>query len=168
MTMAARKSYVHGTEEALRYCKPRCVRCVAYAEQSKTELKDLVQVPETVQTLRIGQPPPTVSEILSFLRGQRFSCIEIDHIQDQWAVTIISNGDKYRGFSATAEEAFLAAIRRVQTSDPVTGPITLTRNQTTHETSEGHADTSTKPDAQMEHLLEIMDSADDIKWRGRG
>lgn len=129
-------SYRHGTEEGYKKHKCRCVLCTTWFNESK----GLPPSPVVPTPLVESQPPQMdLPDIVSFMHSGRFNEIFIDHIQDEWAATIKADGDKYVGFGHLPDYALFQAIQRYYSSQPNTGPITITYDQSTHETSEGNA-----------------------------
>jgi len=130
-------SYRHGTEESYTKHKCKCVLCVAWFNNSKVQLSTL----EAAPTPLVESQPPQMDlpDIVSFMHSGRFNEIFIDHLQDEWAATIKADGDKYVGFGHLPDYALFQAIQRFYSSQPNTGPITITYDQSTHETSEGRA-----------------------------
>lgn len=133
------KSYRHGTEEGSKLCKPPCVNCARWLE---TGMEDIPVTDTNPTLMRIGGPPPPLTsspDIISFLHSGRFNQIHIEMLGQEWAAEIKAHGDKFVGFGISPDYALFAAIKRLYGSEPDTGPITVTVDQTTHETSQGHA-----------------------------
>ncbi len=152
-------SYRHGTEEGYKKHKCRCVNCIRWFnyeannthepgyEPSESLIKaahenaDLLRRADTGTSSLAESQPPTMDlpDIISFLHEGRFNEVLIDNIRDEWAVTIKAYGDKFVGFGHKPDYAFYEAVKRYQLTKPDTGPITLTYDQTTRETSHGRA-----------------------------
>lgn len=166
--MSKPMSYRHGTEEGAKRCKPPCVNCVRFMKGMTT---DSITVTDTNPTLmRIGLPPQMTEppDIIAFLHSGRFNELTFDKlVGDDWAVTIKAYGDKYIGYGVGADYAFLAAIRRYHNSEPGTGPITITVDQTTHVTSEGHA-LDLDDSVGIERIWEEDDSETTLSHSGDG
>lgn len=130
--MAKRASFVHGTIDGYKYCKPACKNCLAAYEASLVPA-DTMPVPFPKES----QPPPMDNplDIIHFLKMSRFNTVNIFQLRDEWVCEIKRDGDKFVGFGSTAEYAFADALRRISSTDPETGPLTMTYNQTSYETS---------------------------------
>lgn len=122
------KSFVHGTAEGAKHCKPMCVACSNFiygGDDSPIA------------------PPPTATwlppDILAFLAAGRFNHLSLGRTDnDEWRAEIVANGDKFMGFGPRPDYAMFVAIRRYDTTLDGTGPITHTVDQRTQETSQGH------------------------------
>jgi hypothetical protein len=125
------KSFRHGTVEGYKHCKPPCVNCTT----ANATGQDLPTEP-----IPVMQGSSNGFDVIQFLHGAAFNHIIIDKVLgDNWSCEIKASGDKYVGFGIRPDYALNEAVRRYQTSQPATGPITMTYDQTTFETSQGRA-----------------------------
>jgi hypothetical protein len=122
-------SFKHGTEEGLKRCKPPCAKCVAYSKGEPFEDTNPIPAVRTIP----------VPDIVSFLHSSNFTELNIKQEREEWLATIRAQGDLYVGRGYLADYALADGIRRYYSTQPETGPITMTYDQTTFETSQGHA-----------------------------
>ncbi len=120
-------SYRHGTEDGYKKYKCRCVKCVNW------------HMPQVPVPMTESRPPMDTPDIVPFLKAARFNQITVKQVNDEWEVTIKAFGDTYIGYGHLPDHAFYAAVTRYHATDPETGPLTLTYDQRTSETSLGRA-----------------------------
>lgn len=148
-------SFRHGTEEGFNRKCP-CTKCVNWQTEEYEPNAALIAAAKQTFNLPDSPPPTETPDIVPYLRAAKFNRIEIEQISGEWAVTIKTNGDRWVGFGHLPDHAFHAALNRVRGSDPVTGPLTMTYDQRTLETSVGRA----LSDGNTEEIDKIWDEAD--------
>lgn len=132
-------SYKHGTRESYKKHKCRCTQCNAWFEANKlAALVDTLPPPSIESRPPQMDVPLPIPDIVSFLHSGLFNELTIDNLRGEWAATIKAHGDKYVGYGFGPDYALHEAVKRYYASRPDTGPITMTYNQTTFETSQGH------------------------------
>lgn len=155
----AKKSFRHGTVDGYKQCKPPCQRCLeAHRTGEDLPITDAEEIQYKIDSLATSSL--TNFDIIDFLHTARFNEVIIDNIKEEWAVTIKADGNKFVGFGVRPDYAFMAAIKRLRSCEPTTGPITMTYNQTTFETSNGHglSDDDTKGIDEIWPVEELEDS----------
>lgn len=131
-------SFRHGTVEGYTTHKCNCVNCESAYRESIGQPP--IDIPRQKEPMLDNTLTP---DIVLFLHSGKFNSITVDILNGEWVAAIKAHGDRYLGYGVTPDYALFAAIKRYHSTDPVTGPITVTVNQSTRETSQGNGLDST-------------------------